>query len=386
MADDSDIDSWYLKQDHFRRTGSSTLSSSISKFDNSPHTYNQSIPKSSRSGTEVRFINPAIYAESTTDRDEPNLIVEVRCGDSNDNDIENGLSALSVNDQESSRSHGDQSDLNAASDTYRCQSETSRTSTLTLTNNSKSITRLIRRCAITGSSKVYENDQADDDEVRRFTLNGRRVVQFSSTSLSCGSSCSDSRTSGLTLARKIAHEEWVQKKDRAARQKEEAERRAEARRKAEEDREERERLERDRKERENFLRWQERKKIDEANRKSAVERELDLQRRFKAVEDQVAVAKIVHLKQWARRKEEAQKGFVSYYSFPHRFRNDNKLTRYDGKFPDAVCVAQQKEEELKRKAIAEERKKRLEQSSEAFEKWREISKGRPRPATQGLLR
>lgn len=34
----------------------------------------------------------------------------------------------------------------------------------------------------------------------------------------------------------------------------------------------------------------------------------------------------------------------------------------------------------------EERARRLEQSSRAYERWREESKNRPKPATQGLLR
>lgn len=34
----------------------------------------------------------------------------------------------------------------------------------------------------------------------------------------------------------------------------------------------------------------------------------------------------------------------------------------------------------------EEREKRLEESSKAYEKWKENSKNKPKPATQGLLR
>lgn len=49
-------------------------------------------------------------------------------------------------------------------------------------------------------------------------------------------------------------------------------------------------------------------------------------------------------------------------------------------------AAQRKEQETKQKKIDEEREKRLEQSTKAYEKWRENSKNKPKPATQGLLR
>ncbi|XP_046737365.1 vicilin-like seed storage protein At2g18540 [Diprion similis] len=385
MADDSDIDSWYLRKDEIVQTSHKNLRSKFNDpghngirlsngYSTASHRSRAGEQKSSGSSTEVRFINPAIYAESltpsngftesvetpcsTSTDEEATVVVEVRCGDSNG--LADGFSTLSVNENSPSIGDGDapsdQVDLGAA-DTYRCgsESDTSRTSTLTLTNNSKSVTRLVRRCVIDGSSKIYdEGDTAvDQEDVHRFSTNCRRVVQFSSSSLS-SSAFSDSRTSGLDLARRIAHQEWVQKKQRAALQKSEAERKAELRRRQKEERAERERLERERNERDNFLKWQERKKKEEADRKQAVEQELELQRRLKAVEDRAAIAKIIHLQQWARKKEVAQK-------------------------------AQQKEQELKQKAIEEDRKKRLAESSQAFEKWRESAKSRPRPATQGLL-
>nr|XP_046469008.1 coiled-coil domain-containing protein 34-like [Neodiprion pinetum] len=384
MADDSDIDSWYLMKDEIVHPPCKNLRSKFNDpehngarisngYSAASHRSQNAEQKSSPSSTEVRFINPAIYAESltpsngfaenvrtsrTSTDEEATVVVEVRYGDSNG--LADGLSTLSVNEDSPSIGEGDapsdQVDLGAA-DTYRCssQSDTSRTSTLTLTNNSKSVTRLVRRCVIDGSSKIYDDGDtaADQEDVHRFSTNCRRIVQLSSSSVS-SSTFSDSRTSGPVLARRIAHQEWVRKKQRAALQKSEAERRAELRCRQEEERAERERVERERKERENFLRWQERKKKEEADRKLAVEQELEFQRRLKAVEDRAAIAKIIHLQQWARKKEAAQK-------------------------------AQQKEQELKQKAIEEERKKRLAESSEAFEKWRESAKSRPRPATQGLL-
>lgn len=141
-------------------------------------------------------------------------------------------------------------------------------------------------------------------------MNGRKVVQFSSTSLS-SSGYSDNDRSGLSLARKIAHEEWIQNKERDAKRRSEIERRDEINRRKEEEKIEMERIERERRERESFLRWQERKKREENARRIAVERELELQRRLKDVEDNAALAKVIHLRQWARKKEETFKGFVS---------------------------------------------------------------------------
>jgi len=41
---------------------------------------------------------------------------------------------------------------------------------------------------------------------------------------------------------------------------------------------------------------------------------------------------------------------------------------------------------MRQRKMNEERTRRMEQSSRAYEKWREQSKNRPKPATQGLLR
>lgn len=49
-------------------------------------------------------------------------------------------------------------------------------------------------------------------------------------------------------------------------------------------------------------------------------------------------------------------------------------------------AARHRDQEIRQRKMNEERAKRLEQSSRAYEKWREESKNRPRPATQGLLR
>lgn len=51
-----------------------------------------------------------------------------------------------------------------------------------------------------------------------------------------------------------------------------------------------------------------------------------------------------------------------------------------------LLAARHKERETRQRKIDEERERRLEQSSKAYEKWRENSKNKPKPATQGLLR
>lgn len=51
-----------------------------------------------------------------------------------------------------------------------------------------------------------------------------------------------------------------------------------------------------------------------------------------------------------------------------------------------VFAARHNEQKMKQKKMNEEREKRLEQSSKAYEKWKENSKNKPKPATQGLLR
>lgn len=54
---------------------------------------------------------------------------------------------------------------------------------------------------------------------------------------------------------------------------------------------------------------------------------------------------------------------------------------------DTSCfTARRKEQETRQRTIDGERERRLEQSTRAYEKWRENSKSKPKPATQGLLR
>ena len=116
--------------------------------------------------------------------------------------------------------------------------------------------------------------------------------------------------SGVPSARQIAHANWVREKEKEALKIKEEKRQAEQKKREKEEKMEREREERERREMECFRRWAERKKREEAARREAVERELELQRRFKEVEDKAAIAKTIYLRQWARKKEEEQKGII----------------------------------------------------------------------------
>ncbi|KAG7211015.1 hypothetical protein KM043_016378 [Ampulex compressa] len=402
MANDNDIDSrheWKRGEGRteffcdnvpkgIKSTGAfsfdrSIVSSSSEKIDRTRYQPNGLVqcsakPKSSRSGAEIRFINPAIYAESLDNDDKEcefkvqvkvhskhdvkgsvcnQQMTETNCGDSKA--MTNMLSSLSINNDlaNSIDYMGDR-----IQDTYRCYSISSPSTTSPLessTMRSKSLmssqptVRYERRCRI--GDAVYVDDSLCDEkkippEIQRYTLNGHRVVQVSATSFS-STSLSENR---FSITRKIAHEEWIRKKQRVWQQKREQEELKERNKQAEEERLECQRKERECKERENFLRWVERKKKEEVERKIALEKEADLEKRLKEIESKAAVGKALHLRQWARKKKEEQK-------------------------------AQQRKQELRQREIEEERKKRLEENTKAYEKWREMSKGKPKPATQGLL-
>ncbi|TGZ50869.1 Uncharacterized protein DBV15_09284 [Temnothorax longispinosus] len=146
----------------------------------------------------------------------------------------------------------------------------------------------------------------------------------------------------------------MRKKHEAAQKAREKEERAAKKRQEVEERAAREKEERTRLEKENFLKWVERKRQQELDRRAILENELELQRRLKEIEDNLAGAKTTYLHRWFHKKKEEQK-------------------------------ARRKEQETKQREMNEERERRLEQSTRAYEKWRENSKNKPKPATQGLL-
>ncbi|KAK9298136.1 hypothetical protein QLX08_008452 [Tetragonisca angustula] len=334
------------------------------------------IPASSRSSTEVRFINPAIYAETLNDEDiEREVEIQVKvnpkndghpirnCGDSAG--MSDMMSTLSINNDLAVSFMDHAGDQGSAQETYRCYSLNSPTTSASLQSDivrSKSVTscklanRVERRCKIaerTGNSyDVCFTGQIEPEVEQRYTFNGHRIVEVSSSISSMRMSKDGPNESGAV--KKITYSEWMRRKQEMARRRKEEEDLAERQREMEEERLAREKQERECRERENFLKWSERKKKEEEKKKAAMEKELKLQKQLKEVEDKTAVVKTLYLRQWARKKKEEEK-------------------------------ARRKKEEMKREQEEEERKKRLEESTRAYENWRKMAKNKPKPATQGLL-
>ncbi|KZC07177.1 PREDICTED: stress response protein nst1-like [Dufourea novaeangliae] len=393
---DSDADRWYdWKRDNFNdllhgrnvNAGNDARLTGPDQFNRS--TYNDSqegnfcsngfvnhaaIPGSSSSGAEVRFINPAIYAETLNNEDEEREIeirvkvsskdnglpIEGNCGDSTE--MSDVMSTLSIkNDLDASFANhaGDQA---SAQDTYRCYSLHSSGSLESGPLRSKSViscgapNRVERRCRIVGRADGSDklcSARLLDPEVQRFTLNGHRVVQVSTSSLS-SISISETRSSKDDLLKKIPYSEWMRRKQQMARQKKEEEDQVERKKQMEAERLAREKEERESRERENFLKWNERKRKEEERKKEILEKKLEMEKKLNEFKDNNAVVQILCLRQWARKKEEEEK-------------------------------ARQKKEAIKQRQIDEEKKKRLEESTKAYENWRKNAKNRPKPATQGLL-
>ncbi|XP_015185825.1 PREDICTED: myosin-M heavy chain [Polistes dominula] len=361
--------------------------------------------KSSSSGSEFRFINPAIYVESlNTEDNEKETTTNIRIGidrtnnntkilnngDTNDSrfvEFDSGdgikrtadmLSTLSLKKAMVS-SRGDlTTDDISSPETYRCYFSTSSTAASSINAcsarhsepvvNVKPIShRVERRCKIVNDEIMKKdkrrsfssNDMVIDKEmdqpeapVQRYVLNGHRVVHISTTSIS---SSNISQTDDKPLmARKSAHEEWLRKKQFYLQRKKEKEDMIKNKEREEEERLEREKEEKERRERENFVKWTERKKKEEADRKAALENEMKIEKQLKELEEKTVIAKALCLRQWARKKEEEQKAHER-----------------------ALQLKEQQEEE--------ERKRRQEESIKAYEEWREKSKNRPKPATQGLF-
>ncbi|XP_076640107.1 uncharacterized protein LOC143351912 [Colletes latitarsis] len=394
---DSDADSWYnWKQDDFnkshrgrrvnatndaRLTGSSylnRLTSDDSQKGSSRSNgliFNSAVPTSSRSDAEIRFINPAIYAETLNNgNDDREIQIRVKVSSKDSGPIEGNCgdftgksdvgSTLSIKNDLSTSFVDHAGDQASAQETYRCYSLNSPTTSLESgVPRSKSVTScrpsnqvVERRCRI--GVRADERDEVCsvnrvDTEEQRYSFNGHRIVQVSTTSLS-SISISENRLTESDLLKRIPYHEWMRKKQQAARQKKEEEDQAERKKQIEAERLAREKEERESQERENFLKWSEKKRREEERKKAMVEKELDLQRQLKEIEEKAVVAKSLYLRQWARKKKEEEK-------------------------------ARQKKEEMKRQQLAEEKKKRLEESTKAYENWRKNAKNKPKPATQGLL-
>jgi len=100
----------------------------------------------------------------------------------------------------------------------------------------------------------------------------------------------------------------MRKKHEAAQRTREKEELALKKRQEEEEREAQKKEERARLERENFLKWIERKRQQELDRRAMLENELELQRRLKEIEDNLAGAKTTYLRRWFHKKKEEQTG------------------------------------------------------------------------------
>ncbi|XP_043480564.1 protein MNN4-like [Leptopilina heterotoma] len=158
----------------------------------------------------------------------------------------------------------------------------------------------------------------------------------------------------MLSSRKIAHEKWMLEKEQRILKLKEKKRQAEKMKQEEEEKIKSEKEEKERRDQETFVRWIERKKHEQIVKQQILRRELELQKRLKDIEDKAVVAKTIYLRQWARKKEDDHK-------------------------------KQQKKQHLKEQQKDEEKKKRVEESNKAYGEWREKSKIKPKPATQGLL-
>ncbi|XP_003703222.1 uncharacterized protein LOC100882665 [Megachile rotundata] len=389
---DSDIDSWYKwkRGDDINNTctGINAYAMNGVRLTNSgPLNHSQSnnhlretsssngllrydpISTSSKLGSEVRFINPAIYAETVNNDDEEQEVeIRVKVSSKKDGQIGNHgdfsqmsdmMTTLSINN-DLATSFGDHSgDPNSAQETYRCYSLNSPTASYkSEVMRSKSVTscrpttRIERRC------KIIDIGDKDDrmcarqinSGEERYVVNGHRV---STTSLS-SIRISESRSNDGEYLKKITYSEWIRRKQETIRRKKEEEEQAEKRKQMEAEKLAREKEEKESRERENFLKWTEKKKREEEKKKAMVEKELNLQKQLKEFEDETAVVKSLHLLQWNRKKKEQER-------------------------------ARRKKEEMKQKQLEEEKQRRLEESRKAYENWRKMAKNKPKPATQGLL-
>ncbi|XP_076180844.1 uncharacterized protein LOC143153465 isoform X2 [Ptiloglossa arizonensis] len=307
---------------------------------------NTAVPTSSRSGTEIRFINPAIYAETLNNEDDEREIqIRVKVSSKDSRPIEGNygdstgksdiVSTLSLKNNLPTSFVDHAGDQVSAQETYRCYSLNSPTTSLESDlQRSKSVTscrpsnRVEKRCRISGrtndGNEVFSVNQVDS-EVQRCILNGYRVVQVSTTSLS-SISISENKSTESNRLKKISYNEWMRKKQQAAQQKKEEEDQALKKKQTEAERLAREKEERESQERDNFLKWTEKKKKEREQKKLVIEKELELQKLLKEIEDKAAGAKSLYLRQWAHKKREEEKG-------------------------------RQKKEEMKRKELDEEKKK-----------------------------
>ncbi|XP_032671062.1 nucleolar protein 58 isoform X2 [Odontomachus brunneus] len=346
----------------------STYSGVTCKADNCYHATN------SKSSLEIRYVNSAIYTKPVSEEERDALKSEIR-SELNDRQREHrykmligrGGSKSSVIDLADVALHtatedGTSEQAITGQNTYRCYSTTLPDATLCLERSttrsvvsSETIARVERRCKIDSTVENVCQNEAVRRE-RYIDMDNRQVMRISITSLSDPdvSNCRQLSSGGTDFARRIAYSEWIRRKHKAAQRKREDEERAMKKRQEEEEKTTQKKEERARLEKQNFLKWIEGKRRQELDRKAMLQNELELQTRLKEIEDKAAIAKTLYLRQWIHKKKEEQK-------------------------------VRHKEQESRQRKINEEREERLEQCSKAYERWRQDSKNRPKPATQGLL-
>ncbi|XP_011257177.1 histone-lysine N-methyltransferase, H3 lysine-79 specific [Camponotus floridanus] len=367
MINDSDTDSWKTESDESEKK--IALIHHCANYDE----IREDVAKKSNSGPEIRYINPAIYTESVGEKEHNvtqihrtendhyynRYIINANHHDNSESSTINVSSIKDATSVDHAIEHPVQDGTGRS--TYRCYSTSLSDTTLfsepftvrsIVDQSSARTAKVERRCKIDSVSNA-ENEPIKRDKYRENRPDNHQVVRISMTSLSTGPS-SDYQASNADLGKRIGHSEWIRRKDEETQRRKEEEERTAKKRQEEEERMAQEKKAKARLEKENFLKWMEKKRQQEVERKAILENELELQRRLKEIEDKAAVAKALYLRQWIQRKEEEQK------------------TRH-------------KEQEMRRRKMAEERERRLELSSKAYEKWRQNSRNKPKPATQGLL-
>ncbi|KAL0128819.1 hypothetical protein PUN28_003892 [Cardiocondyla obscurior] len=309
--------------------------------------------KNSSTNQEIRYINPAIYTESIGENQSENSYKEDSgCNEAliDGNNCDLSVSASNLVGKDTNADHENEQ---PGRNTYRCYS----TSALPLESfsvwteiSSGSTSRVERRCKINSIPVDYNRTIIRD----KCITNSPRVMQISTTSLSVQSNDHRALNGSDLGSKRLTHLEWMRKKSEAMQRAKKEEEHAAKIRQEEAERSAREKDNRTRLEKERLVKWLERKKQEELDKKAALEKELRNQKIVKELERILEGANLVYRRQWSGRKKHEQK-------------------------------TQRKELEIKQKKIDEEREKRLEQSTKAYEKWRENSKNKPKPATQGLL-
>ncbi|XP_058794262.1 coiled-coil domain-containing protein 34-like [Phymastichus coffea] len=203
--------------------------------------------------------------------------------------------------------------------------------------------------------RTYNRQRSSDNEYELTNKPANTevvVASLSTTSLSTAASCQ--RLNSTSMSHMLSYENWCSEKHREMQQRKYEQRESELRRRELEERKKREREEKERRDYDCFINWLERKKREESIKKELMEKELNLRKQIQDIEENAKVVKDMTLKKWYRKKEEQQK-FL------------------------------EKKELVKQKKAEEEKQRRFQDSTKAYEKWREKAKYAPRPATQGLL-